>query len=479
MIRPTFLVITAAAISACGQPPERQIVADAASALGGKSRILAVKTLVLEGEGTNGNLGQDMTMEAASQHFVVSGYKRSVDVVNLRARTEQTRTPNFAYFQGPQAQKQVLGVDGDVGYNVASNGTATRVSNAVAKDRRAEIYHHPIKIVRAALDPEARLENPRTAGNERVVDITTPNGLKFTMAIDAATNLPTRVVSITDNTNLGDVAIETSFADYEDVGGLKLPKRLTTKTDKYTTAEIRVTKQTVDGETGDLTAPQAASSAAAIVAPAPATVTAEELAKGIWFLGGQSHHSVLVEFADHLTLIEAPQNDTRALAVIAKAKSLRPEKPLTQVINTHHHFDHSGGIRAAIAEGLTVITHKANASFYQDAAARPHTIVPDALAKAPKPLKVTPVDEELELKDGTMTVNVYHVAGNPHADTLLMAHFPREKILVEVDAFSPGAAVQPYAANLKENISRRGLNVDRIVPLHGTIVPYSELLKIP
>src|SRR5437867_9244603 len=478
MIRPTLLGLLAAVVSGCSQPPERQIVADAASALGGRGRILAVKTLVIEGEGTNGNLGQDMTMDAASQQFVVSGYKRSVDVVNLRARTEQTRTPNFAYFQGPQAQKQVLGVDGDVGYNIAPNVTATRVSNAVAKDRRAEIYHHPIEIVRAALDPEAKLENPRTAGNERVVDITTSNGLKFTLAIDAATSLPTRVVSMTDNTNLGDVAIETSFADYEDVSGLKLPKRLATKTDKYPTAEIRVTRQTIDGETGDLTAPQAASSAAAIAAPPPATVTVEELAKGIWFLGGQTHHSVLVEFADHLTLIEAPQNDTRTLAVIAKAKSLRPEKPLTQVVNTHHHFDHSGGIRAAIAEGLTVITHKANVSFYQDAAARPHTIVPDALAKAPKPLKVVPVDEALELKDGAMTVNLYHIAGNPHADTLLMAHFPREKILVEVDAFTPGGAVQPYAANLRENISRRGLKVDRIVPLHGTIAPYSELLKI-
>jgi glyoxylase-like metal-dependent hydrolase (beta-lactamase superfamily II) len=478
MIRPTFLVISAAAVCACSQPPEKQIVADAVSALGGQSRILAVKTLVIEGEGTNGNLGQDMTMDAASQQFVVSGYKRAVDVVNLRARTEQTRTPNFAYFQGPQAQKQVLGVDGDVGYNIAPNGTATRVSNAVAKDRQAEIYHHPIKIVRAALDPEAKLANPRTAGNERVVDVTTSNGLRFTLATDAATNLPTRVVSMTDNTNLGDVAIETGFADYEDVAGLKLPKRLTTKTDKYKTAEIRVTRQAIDGETGDLTAPPAAASAPAVAAPPPATVTAEELAKGIWFLGGQSHHSVLVEFADHLTLIEAPQNDTRALAVIAKAKSLRPEKPLTQVINTHHHFDHSGGIRAAVAEGLTVITHKANAAFYQDAVARPHTIVPDALAKAPKPLTVTPVDEELELKDGTMTVNVYHVAGNPHADTMLMAYFPKEKILVEADAFSPGSAVQPYAANLKENISRRGLKVDRVVPLHGTIVPYSELLKI-
>ena len=129
---------------------------------------------------------------------------------------------------------------------------------------------------------------------------------------------------MSDNANLGDVAIETSFADYQDVSGLKLPARLTTKTDKYTTAEIRATKQTVDGDAGDLAAPAAAASAPPIAGPPPANVTVQEVAKGIWLLAGQSHHSVLVEFTDHLMLIEAPQNDTRTLAVIAKARELRP-----------------------------------------------------------------------------------------------------------------------------------------------------------
>src|SRR6202008_3258757 len=98
-----------------------------------------------------------------------------------------------------------------------------------------------------------------------------------------------------------------------------------------------------------------------VAGPPPATVTVEPLGKGLWFLAGQSHHSVLVEFADHLTLIEAPQNDMRALAAIAKARELVPGKPLTHVVNTHHHFDHSGGIRAAVSEDLAVITHKGNA----------------------------------------------------------------------------------------------------------------------
>jgi glyoxylase-like metal-dependent hydrolase (beta-lactamase superfamily II) len=271
------------------------------------------------------------------------------------------------------------------------------------------------------------------------------------------------------------VSIETTFDEYQDVNGLKLLAHLTTKR-SIQNDRNPAKKQGVDGETGDprrrpprhqlghrrLSARQRQRG---------------EVAKGIWFLAGQSHHSVLVEFGDHLMLIEAPQNEARALAVIAKARELRPDKPLTHVVNSHHHFDHSGGIRAAVSEGLAVITQKINAPFFESAAARPHTVAPDALAKNRKPLKLETVDEALEFKDASMTVNVYHIAGNPHGDALLMAYFPKERILVEADAYNPGSAVQPYAANLLENVERRRLRVDRIVPLHGAIVPFSELLK--
>jgi glyoxylase-like metal-dependent hydrolase (beta-lactamase superfamily II) len=469
---------TAAAVAACSTAtPEQQIVNDAASALGGRDRVLAVKTLVIEGEGSNGNLGQDMTPEATGQKFALSGYKRSIDIAGGRARIEQTRTPNFAYFQGMAPQKQVLGVDGDVAYNVAPTGVATRASNAAARDRRADIYHHPIAIVRAALDPAAKLTNPRTLGSERIVDVTTANGPTFTLAIDGTTRLPARVVSMSENANMGDVVIETSFADYQDVSGLKLPSRLTTKTDKYTTVEIRATKQTVDGDAGNLAAPAAAASAPPVTGPPPATVTAQVVAPGIWFLAGQSHNSVVVEFADHLMLIEAPQNETRTLAVIAKARELRPGKPITHVVDSHHHFDHSGGIRAAVSEGLAVTTHQGNAAYYQEAIGRAHSLAPDALTKNPKPLKLEPVDDSMVIKDATRTVQVFHIEGNPHADTLLMTYFPKERLLVEADVFSPGAATQPYAANLLENIKKHNLRVDRILPIHGTIVPFSELVK--
>jgi len=287
-------ILVAVTLSACaGSTPEQQVINDAAAALGGSDRIQAVKTLVIEGEGTNGNLGQDVTPEATSQTFTVTGYKRAIDVAAGRVRIEQTRTPTFTFFQGQAPQRQVLGIDGDVGYNVAANGTATRIGAAAANVRRADIYHHPLTIVRAALDPASKLSNPRTQDNQSVVDITTANGFTFTLAIDSTTKLPARVVSMTDNTNLGDVAIETSFADYQEVNGLRLPARLTTKTDTTMTANLKVTSQSVDSDTGDLAAPAAAASAAAPTPP-PANVTVQEVVPGIWWLAGQSHHSVLV-----------------------------------------------------------------------------------------------------------------------------------------------------------------------------------------
>src|SRR5690349_16996779 len=142
------LLVSLAFASGCEKPaPEWQIVNDAAQALGGKDKVLAATTLVIEGTGVNGNLGQDMTPEARSQTFTISAYKRAVDFPASRARVEQTRTPTFVYFQGPQAQTQILGVDGSVAYNVGANGNATRAADTVAADRRTEIYHHPLGIV--------------------------------------------------------------------------------------------------------------------------------------------------------------------------------------------------------------------------------------------------------------------------------------------------------------------------------------------
>ena len=477
-----LLVLSGALVAGCAPAtPEMRVVAGAAQAMGGLAKIQAVKTFSIEGSGETFNLGQNRAPDSDLPKYEVSEYRQSTDLTNRRWREEYVRKPTFLT-GNPAPQRRVAGCDGDVAFDVATDGKVSRVAAMVARDRRAELYHHPIGFLQAASAQGAKLENARQEGGQDAVDLITPGGERFTLSIESSSKLPTRIASKSYNTNLGDVWVTTEFGEFVDSDGLKLPGRISRKIDQDKVADIRVSKTAINADAGSLAAPEEARAAAE---PAPtAEVTAEEVAKGIWYLAGQTHHSVLVEFADHLTLVEAPQNDARTLAVIAKARELRPEKPLKEVVNTHHHFDHSGGIRAAISEGLTVITHELNRPFFEAMAARPCTVFQDALSKNPKPLSIETVADKKVLTDGKRSVEIYPVTDNPHCASMLMVYFPAERLLAEVDAYSPPAPnaptppAFPFAANLLDNIEKRGLRVDRLLPLHGRIVPLRDLVAV-
>ena len=466
-------------LDACAAAPlEQQIVADSAAALGGAERLQAVRTLVQEGEGVHYYLGQDVRPNASGQTFKVSEYRRTIDVGSRRARTELTRTPAFLYFQGQHPQKQVQGVDGDVGYNVGVKGNATRVNDTVARERQLEFYHHPVTLLRAALAPGATVTDPRQEGQHRTVQVGVAGNYRFALTVDDR-GLPVRITSPMPHPNLGDVLLVTEFADYRDVNGLMLPARIATKIDDFTTAEITLSGQRLD-ETVDVAAPAAAASAQPARTPEPVVVP-EEIAPGVWRLAGQSHHSALIEFQDYLLLIDAPQSEARAQAVIAKARELRPGKPLTTLVTTHHHFDHTGGVRAAIAEGLTVITQEGNREFFEEIARRRHTIVPDALAKAPRDLRLETVRDERVIEDASRRLVLYHVPGHQHSETMLVGYLPRERVLIEVDTFIPNVPSNPYivgsALTMVEQVKKRNLRVDRIVPLHFTVEKFDVLVQ--
>ena len=154
------------------------------------------------------------------------------------------------------------------------------------------------------------------------------------------------------------------------------------------------------------------------------------------------------------------------------------------MIASHHHFDHAGGLRAFAAEGVTVIAHDANKAFLEKTLAAPATVNPDRLAKSGKKGTVEGVGARRTLTDGIRTVDIHHITDNVHHGGLVMVHLPKEKLLSEADVYTPpapnappAASVNPSWVSLADNITRLNLTVDQILPLHGRMVPLTDLHK--
>jgi len=485
MIRSALVLVAGAVVPVLvvaphtsAQQPGRALIEEVAQAMGGRDRILAVRTLVLEGTGENYSLGQNPSPEAPLPVFAVTELRRSIDFANKRWRHEQSREPRFLT-GNTAAQRARLGYDG-VAYDILADGTTRRAAARADAERANELLYHPIGFLQVALAPGTELTEERSSGQLRHVRMNAA-GNKLSIFIDRQTKLPVRIEKIEYNPVLGDVVLESQLSDWRTVDGLMLPMRSVWRMDgKWPLTDFRFSRASVNADIGDISAPPAVRTAQPL-APPVINVTSEEVAPGVWYLAGQSHHSVAIEMRDHLLLVEAPQSDARTLAVIEKARTLRPGKPVRAVINTHHHFDHSGGVRAAIAEGLPVITHERNKAFFEELAGRRHSIVVDALGKSRRPTRVQGVGARTVLSDGARNVEIHHIRGSRHAETLLMVYLPAEKLLIEADVYSPPAPnattvfPAPFAANLVENIDRLGLNVDRIVPIHGPVVPISAL----
>jgi glyoxylase-like metal-dependent hydrolase (beta-lactamase superfamily II) len=183
-----------------------------------------------------------------------------------------------------------------------------------------------------------------------------------------------------------------------------------------------------------------------------------------------------------MVLVETPLNDARSQAVIDQVKSLVPGKPIRFVVNSHAHFDHSGGVRTAVAEGATIVTQAANVAYFEGVMAQANRIQPDRMAQSGKRVNLMAVNDKLAMGDPSRPIELHRMTESGHSDSFLMIYLPNEKLLIEADAFTPGAPGTPPPAvpnannlNLIANIERLRLDVVRILPLHGRVVAAAEL----
>ena len=429
------------------------------------------KSIRYSGKGMNAFFGQALTAGKEWPRRDLTSYTRTIDYDAKASREEMAfAQPVFG------GQQQNAEVNGDKAWNVGANGPNPQPT--AAEERQLQIW----------LTPHGFLKGAAAAGNATMKDGDAGSHLitfkalgkyDVTGVIDSD-NLVTKVETVEANPVLGDMPVVATYSDYKDFNGIKFPAKITQSQGGYPVWELTIDSVQPNAP-GDLAVPGNVQAAAA---PAMKVDTAK-LSDGVWFLSGGSHHSLVVEFKDYIAVIEAPLNEKRSMAVIAEAKKLVPNKPIKYVISTHHHFDHTGGLRTYVAEGATVVTHESNKPFFEKTFQAPSVLEPDAQSKAAKPAAFQTVSDKWELTDGRQRLVVYATQGDAHSDELLVVYLPGPRVLVEADAYSPGppntprpSPVPPNAANLYKNIQRLKLNVATVAPIHGRgPVPFAEFRK--
>lgn len=457
----------------------KTILDNAARAMGATG----LQSIQYSGSGYHFALGQSVNPNAPWPRFNLKSYTRVVHYDTVSSREELVRTQGENPPRGgggqPLAgeQRQVLMVSGNHAWNMGGN-TATPAP-AAAGERLLQIWVTPHGLIKAALANPSTLKSQIVGGKKVTVVSFTGHGQFKVNGIINDQNLVERVETWIGHPVLGDMRLETTYSNYQDFNGVKFPTRIVQKQGDFPTLDLTVTEVQANAA-----APiQVPDNVRQATAP-PVRVDSQKVADGVWYLTGGSHYSVAVEFKDHVVVIEGPLNEERSTAVIQEVKKLTPGKPIKYLVNTHHHFDHSGGIRTYAAEGATIITHQINKPFYERAFRAPRTLSPDKLAQSKKNARFEAVTDRRVLSEGTRTMELHHVQGNTHNEGILMAYLPKEKLLIEADVYTPAlpdapppVTANPFTVNLYDNLQRLKLDVNQITPIHGRLVTLADLLK--
>jgi glyoxylase-like metal-dependent hydrolase (beta-lactamase superfamily II) len=423
-------------------------------------------SLEYEASGRYFQFGQAPAPELPWPEFAVDHYVATLDFARNAVHTKYHRVQVQEAGRARPYSEQTMDQyarDG-VTWNMAPGPVAMPVNRV---ERAAELWGSPQGFVSAALENDPVIE-VRKDGSARVSYVGGKH--RFEGELNAAGDV-TRFRTIMDSPVLGDTPIEFRYSEYRDFNGMRFPALIERQVAglpwyRLTVSDVRVNTAQPFATPADI---------AANPEPPVAPVEVSELAPGVLLFGGGTHNSVVVEQRAGIVVIEAPLNEERSAHILSNIRRRFGDQKILGVINTHAHFDHAGGLRAFVAEGVPVITHARNAAYYKTAWKQPRTLAPDRLSQSSRAASFQTFTDVLRLDDADRPIEIHAIAGSGHNDAFAMVYLPKQHILVEADAWTPTppgakppATVNPLWLNLHENIQRLKMDVQTFAPLHGS-----------
>jgi glyoxylase-like metal-dependent hydrolase (beta-lactamase superfamily II) len=349
-----------------------------------------------------------------------------------------------------------------------------------------ELYITPWGFLHGAAASDATASRQRVDGHDYTVlswspAVKAPSGASYVVnGYVNDDNLIERVETWVGENIMGDMHVVATYSDWRDFGGFMAPTRIVQTRGGWPFFEVDVTGARKNPADLARIAPAPAEAPRRPGgAPPPLDVMAESLGEGVWRLttGPGSYDSLLIEFDDHIMMLEAGQSQARALAYVEETKRLIPGKPIRYIANTHAHADHTGGMPVLVAEGATIITHASNREFFERALNTPRTLLDDTLASNPRPATVEVVEDSKVYTDGQRRVEFYHIWPSPHSNGLLVAYLPQERVLFQGDYSlpPPGERGNDHVQALVPALEKLGIvDFDRYINVHASAEPQTK-----
>jgi glyoxylase-like metal-dependent hydrolase (beta-lactamase superfamily II) len=500
-----FLLAIVPQRSAAAPGDSDNLVKQAVAAEGGADTLRGVKGLSIKGDAKFWEPGQSFAPDGDPRFLGDATFTVTWDLASGSAKTSWVRDQKYP---DPIILNYTETLMPSIGFVTDSKGSQPMSGIREAAQLRELERASPWLLVKAMNDSK----NVDVAGMQKLGAQSLPavsftdGGTTFIILFDRKTHLPAAIRTRDDDNIHGDSNYDLVLGDWKAVNGAQIAESLS-----YRIGDIEVAKLNYRDVSANpaiaadtFTVPDSVKAAAKPVAtgnvpyqwvlrrlfltrftdsdnvffPNGGGLKLVELAPNIQHVQTGTANNLVIAMKDYLVIFDAPYGELQSHAAIEAAKAKYPGKPIKYIVLTHHHMDHTGGMRTYVAEGATVVVPTPDKAYFEKDVKAAHTVVPDDLQKKPRTPEIVEVKDEMTIKDDATQIHLYFIP-NPHVVGMLIANVVSgsSNIVYVTDLISPRGPIERSEATVAVGNLLRKYNINGalIVGGHGATIKEADL----